>query len=74
MLKRFTSKKDIDIKKNLFNSFGTIKKTEQENMRQNYFKYEDEDEPTMIPGIKFIQSQIMKNILDNQSEFKLKDN
>jgi len=49
MLKRFTSKKDIDIKKNLFNSFGTIKKKEQD---------EDEDEPTMIPGIKFIQSQI----------------
>ena len=72
MLKRFTSKKDIDIKKNLFNSFGTIKKKEQENMRQNYFK--DEYEPTMIPGIKFIQSQIMKNILDNQFEFQLKDN
>ena len=68
MLKRFTSKKDIDIKKNLFNSFGTIKKKEQEN----YFK--DEYEPTMIPGIKFIQSQIMKNILDNQFEFQLKDN
>ena len=49
MLKRFTSKKDIDIKKNLFNSFGTKKKKEQD---------EDEDEPTMIPGIKFIQSQI----------------